>query len=105
MPDRMPEWIKKTSGIEPDLHRLETDNDDDVAYTSADGERRKRMPTEQQLKEASRVDISYFRAYYSACPHCGINFDEMHPLMNLYPHFTGECEEKQDARQTNNHGN
>jgi hypothetical protein len=27
------------------------------------------------------------------CPNCGIIFDQMPPIQNLYPHWTGACKE------------
>ena len=43
--------------------------------------------------ELAKYDITYFMAAYEACPTCGWKFKDMHPLQNLYPHWTGTCKD------------
>ena len=36
----------------------------------------------------------YAAVHDIGCPNCGIDFATMHPAANLWPHFTGDCAEK-----------
>lgn len=48
--------------------------------------------TQQQLEIAAQYDINYwFILHKDLCPSCGIVLKDMHPMANLYPHFTGAC--------------
>ena len=53
--------------------------------------------TREQLKQAAEIDLNYFTMAYKACPTCGRGFDKMHPMENLYPHWTGACAAREKA--------
>ena len=38
-----------------------------------------------------QFDIRYWFAANDKCPNCGIVLQDMHPMQNLYPHWTGQC--------------
>ena len=43
-------------------------------------------------REWQQSDIRYWFAANETCPNCGIVLRDMHPLYNLYPHWTGAAE-------------
>jgi hypothetical protein len=47
--------------------------------------------TQKQIEQAAQVDIRYFMVAYKECPTCGRKFEDMHPMENLYPHWTRTC--------------
>jgi len=39
----------------------------------------------------TQLDINYWFAAHEKCPNCGVVLRDMHPMANLYPHWTGVC--------------
>jgi len=39
----------------------------------------------------AELDIRYWFAAHEKCPNCGVVLRDMHPMANLYPHWTGAC--------------
>lgn len=36
---------------------------------------------------------AWYRVHKDLCPNCGWVLKDMHPMQNLYPHWTGACKE------------
>jgi len=52
----------------------------------------------ERLAHLASIDIKMWLQYnfiYNGgkCPTCDINFYDMHPETNMYPHWKGECKE------------
>jgi hypothetical protein len=46
------------------------------------------------LDEWRQTDIRMWCVYNDMqCPNCGKNLRELHPLANIYPHWTGACKD------------
>lgn len=43
------------------------------------------------IEEAHNLTLWYAVVHDIGCPNCGVDFRDMHPEANLYPHFTGGC--------------
>lgn len=53
--------------------------------------------TDQQLRDAGVLDITYWLMANPICPTCGLNFETANPAMNLVPHWLGDCKTTQEA--------
>jgi predicted methyltransferase len=43
------------------------------------------------------TDINeWYRVHRDLCPNCGWVLKDLHPMANLYPHWTGACKEMRE---------
>ena len=59
-----------------------------------------RMTPEELQRWASQDIVAWCTLYANICPNCGLDFDEVHPLTNLVPHWLGECKLARAAPRT-----
>jgi len=45
----------------------------------------------ENIPEWKPTDIRAWATYNAKCPNCGADLQGMHPMANLYPHWTGAC--------------